>query len=295
MTENCQTTDLCATYVKVGLWYAGYGPADKEIGRGVGPARDMGPALTHQSAGFRNISASLPKIKITVGNTTTPEQPDITFSLPGDVIVYQKRADPTADGHIDVRTYHGFISDFVWPDRNGLPDLRLYKVTGVYRKYSDTVAEARVKAFLRIIREHVTKGADDPYRALDKVGDKFNTFTDMSKHPYAASDKDYPAGAYQIGWRIFDRNIRDTGWPSSFEPHDQDRAAIYLLQGRSIGDGYPKRTSLGYIMEGKVEQAVNDTKLWERFNFLPGGGKTQLIDMSTLKQTFDQYTAELSK
>ena len=49
----------------------------------------------------------------------------------------------------------------MWPGRNGFPDLRQYKVTGVYRKYSDIVAKARVDAFLRIIREHVAKGADD--------------------------------------------------------------------------------------------------------------------------------------
>ena len=295
MTGSCQTTDLCATYVKVGLWYAGYGPADKEIGRGVGSARDMGSALTHESAGFRNISASLPKIKITVGNTTTPEQPEITFSLPGDVIVYQKRTDPTADGHIDVRTYHGFISDFVWPGRNGLPDLRLYKVTGVYRKYTDTVAEARVEAFLRIIRENAAKGFDDHYYAHKIEGGKHISFTDVMQHPYASSEENKPAGAYQIKWAEFKRCKDATGWPSSFTPQDQDRAAIYELQGRDSGDSYPRKTALGYVMEGKVEQAVNDTKLWKLFAFLPGGGKEQLIDMAALKKTFEKYTTELSK
>ena len=283
----------CNIYAKVGLWYAGYGPATEAIGNGVVPAKDMGSALGKKGADFTNISASLPKVKITVGNKSI-EQPDITFALPGDVIVYKERADPTAAGHIDVRTYHGFISDFVWPARNGFPDVRQYTVTGVYRKFSDTLAKARVDAFLRIIREHVTKGADDPYRALDKVGDKYNTFTDMLRHP-SNEKEDKLAGAYQILWSTFKDDVASTGWPNSFTPLDQDRAAIFELQRRSSGNSYPRRTALGYIMEDKIEQAITETNILTQYDFLPGGGKTQLIDMNTLKQKFEKYTLELSK
>jgi muramidase (phage lysozyme) len=282
----------CARYVKVGLWYAGYGPATESIGPKTGVARLMGPELV--KAGFADIGPKLPKIKISVGKKVI-EQPDITFALPGDVIVYKKTAAPSEAGHIDLRTYHSFVSDFFWgPARNCFPNVRHYTVTGVYRKYSDTLAEARVKAFLRIIREHMTNGFDDPYLAHKLEGEKHIGFTDTTKHPYAASGEDKPAGAYQIKWRTFDRYQQTTGWPASFTPVDQDRAAIYELQGKPATENHPKRTALGYIMEGKVEQAVNDTKLWNPFTFLPGG-KQQLISMDELKKTFDTYTAEFSK
>lgn len=285
------TKGWCAKYVKVGLWYAGYGSTLNSIGSGVSIARSMGPALVE--AGFQNISTALPKVNINVGQQLI-EQPDITFTLPGDVIVYQKIAAPTEAGHIDVRTYHGFISDFIWPGRNGFPDVRHYKVIGVYRKYSDTLAEARVKAFLRIIREHEAKGYADPYRALHWDGKQQTTFTDMSRHPYEVSNEDKPAGAYQLRWFTFKQAVAETGWPNSFTPLDQDRVAIYELQRRNKGASQPKRTALGYILEGKVEQAVNDTKLWKLFAFLPNGSGQQ-IDMPTLIHIFDTYIAEFAK
>jgi hypothetical protein len=284
------STGWCTKYVKVGLWYAGYGPANQSIGSGVSPARQMGPELL--KAGFKEVA--LPKVKIHADQQII-EQPDITFALPGDVIVYQKTAAPNADGHIDVRTYHGFISDFVSPTRNGFPDVRKYTVIGVYRKYSDTLAEARVKAFLRIIREHEAKGFVDPYKALKWENNQHVCFSDMSRHPYAEPDLDKPAGAYQIKWRTFKGVINETGWVDSFASGDQDRAAIYLLQSKSSSTSYPRRTALGYIMEGKPQQAINETGLWNLFAFLPGGGKQQLISMDNLKQAFDTYTKEYSR
>lgn len=285
-----QFTKWCAKYVKVGLWYAGYGPATQSIGSGVQLARQMGPELI--KAGFKEVA--LAKVKIHAGQQII-EQPDITFALPGDVIVYQKTAAPNEAGHIDVRTYHGFISDFVWPARNGFPDVRKYTVIGVYRKYSDTLAEARVKAFLRIIREHEAKGFADPYKALRWENNQHVCFSDMSRHPYAESDINKPAGAYQIKWHTLRDDLKFTGWQATFIPLDQDRIAIYELQGRASGTSYPRRTALGYIMEGQVEQAVNETKLWNLFAFLPGGGKQQQITIDALKQTFDIYTKEYAK
>ncbi len=282
-------THWCAKYVKVGLWYAGYGPATQSIGSGVIPARLMGPELL--KAGFKE--ATLPKVKIHAGQQVI-EQPDITFALPGDVIIYKKTAAPDEAGHIDVRTYHGFVSDFVWPARNGYPDVRKYAVIGVYRKHSDTMSAARVKAFLRIIREHEAKGFADPYKALKWEHNQHVSFSDMSTHP-SNRVENRPAGAYQIKWRTFTQAKDETGWSDYFTPIDQDRAAIYLLQSKSSGASYPRRTALGYIMEGKPEQAVNETKLWNLFAFLPNGGKQQQITMDKLKQTFDTYTKEYAK
>lgn len=294
--KSQQFTKWCAKYVKVGLWYAGYGPATQSIGSGVQLARQMGPELI--KAGFKEVA--LAKVKIHAGQQII-EQPDITFALPGDVIVYQKTAAPNEAGHIDVRTYHGFISDFVWPARNGFPDVRKYTVIGVYRKYSDTLAEARVKAFLRIIREHEAKGFKDPYYALrfdpSNRANPFVTFDDMTKHPFALSGVDTPAGAYQIKWKTFKFGIDATGWPTSFMPIDQDRMAIYLLQGRRAGKStvFPIRTSLGFIMEGKVEQAINDTHLYNEWACLPGGGKQSQISMNEVKLKFEDYTMEYAQ
>lgn len=304
----------CAKYVKVGLWYAGYGPATEPIGNGTRLARSMGNDLV--TAGFKNISATLPKIKIRSGNTSI-SQPDITYVLPGDVIVYEETAAPNAAGHIDVRTYHGFISDFVWPGRNGFPNVKQYTVLGVYRKYSDTLAEARVKAFLKIIREHETEGFEEAekYFALPDGKDKETgklvkrKFKSDDRHPFDDDKDNLPfkydikdfygninasAGAYQLDWRTFNRAKEATGWPASFKQADQDRAAIYELQGRSTKADYPKRTALGYIMEGKIEQAVNDTKLWELFGCLPGGKKAKL-KMEEFKNEFDRYAKGFSK
>ena len=168
-------------------------------------------------------------------------------------------------------------------------------MTGVYRKYSDTVAAARVKAFLKILREHATQGYSDPYFAMEADGKKL-TFTDTSVHPYAVKDENKPAGAYQIYWKAFKDGMLDvTGWPVSFTPADQDRAAIFELQGRQSKSAYPVRSALGYIMEGNIKQAVNDTKLYVLFTFLPGGGKKQSIEMDKLEHDFSTYVAEYAK
>lgn len=116
----------------------------------------------------------------------------------------------------------------------------------------------------------------------------------MSRHP-SNKVENKPAGAYQIKWGTFTQAKNEAGWTDSFNPIDQDRAAIYLLQSKSSGARHPRKTALGYLMEGNVEQAVNDTKLWNLFAFLPGGGKQQQITMDKLNQEFNIYTKEYVK
>ena len=48
-------------------------------------------------------------------------------------------------------------------------------------------------------------------------------------------------------------------------------------------------------MEGNVEKAVNELKLWNLFAFLPGGGKQQQMTMSELQTDFEKYIKEYSK
>lgn len=287
----------CNKYVKIALAFAGYG-SGHIIGSNVSPARLMGDALT--SAGFSNVTDSLPKVKISIGDETI-EQIDLIFSMPGDIIVYKKRNAPNEAGHIDVRTYHGFGSDFFWQStRNGFPDFRKYIVAGVNRQFSDNLAGIRLKSFLRIIKEKEAGGFKDPYHGLKFVPSQrdhpFVTFDDFSRHPSSA-EENKPAGAYQIKYVSFDSVTKTMGWPQSFFPIDQDRAAIFLLQGRRHGPAsdFPTRTALGYIFEGKVEQAINDTKLWNEWACLPGGGRQAQLTMDDVKREFAEYITEFLK
>jgi muramidase (phage lysozyme) len=290
-----QPLHLCNKYVKIALAYAEYGENGEVVGNGVSPARLMGKELN--KAGFVDISETLGRVEIAIGSNKI-EEVDLIYSLPGDVIVYSDRRDASAAGHIDIRTYHGFVSDFVWPGRNGLPDLKKYKVLGVYRQYSDEFSMARINAFLRILREHEAKGYKDPYRALKYDSSRglnsHTTFDDLSSHP-SDGRSNLPAGAYQIKFRTFKGVIDETGWSSTFEPKSQDRIAMYLLQGRRLKDSLPSRTALGYIMQGNVELAIKNTKLWLEWSCLPSDEKETQMTMSQLKEKFAAYTGECVK
>jgi len=286
--------ERCLPYVKAALWRSGYVQGVTSTI----PAKDSGKDW--EAFGFKNISSTLPQVEITYevkSGSFKHSQPDISYTAPGDVIVYDQIGVPSAYGHVDIRTYHGFVSDFQWavyPKLGGVKGK--YRVVGVYRKFSDMVALARVKAFLRIIREHEAKDFSDPYRALHWDGKKHITFSDFSTHP-SNKDEDKPAGAYQIIFTTWEDKLKVTGWPQTMTTAIQDRLAIYLLQERPLGKSppHPRHSALGYIMEGDVEKAVNETKLWELFAFLPGGKKQQQITMPELKADFDKYVKEYSK
>ena len=152
------------------------------------------------------------------------------------------------------------------------------------------MALVRVKAFLRIIREHEAKDFKEPYKALRYINKQHVMFDGFNTHPYADEQIDKPAGAYQIKWATWkDVTRKLTGWPQDFTPETQDRIALYLLQRRPSKDmPHPRRSAFGYIMEGKVEDAVNQTGLPDEWSFLPGG-KGQQITMSELKERFEKY------
>ena len=251
--------------------------------------------------------------------TTTIEQPDLLHTLPGDLIVYEtvmKGLDPHSStpsldypGHIDIRTYHGFYSDFVSP--YPLPVLgnssrKVYKVIGVFRKISDTMALARVEAFLRIIREYAVgekspEDRDQSYKVLSY--DKDNKEKPvvwieggLGKHP-GSDTKKIQAGAYRIFYKDWDDAIKRMGWPQTFDGKMQDRVAMYLLQSTpliTIRDAdAPRHSALGYIMEGDLGMAVNEAKLNKVYPFLPGGQKVQL-SLTDLDTKFKQYLKEVA-
>lgn len=333
----------CLAYVKIALWKSGYANniTGTENAKDSGPdwvkfgfkdvtnslpqvEVDYGICFTAEEEKLRKQHSGI-KQKMKLGKITNYEyleqlsklpaepkgdrlthvQANLIYALPGDVIVYEqvKPVSKSAAGHIDIRTYHGFVSDAAWGIMPALGGTgrgsKRYRVTGVYRKSSDTLAWSRVQAFLRIIREHEAKGFKDPYRALRfdsrQRSNPFITFSDFSDHPYLATKDNLPAGAYQIKTTTWKEIIEVfTGWPKIFDPQAQDRAALYILQSmkeRTASSGV-SRTALGYILEGKIEKAVESTKLYEKFAFLPGGGRQTQISMSEVKMLFKKYIEE---
>ena len=152
----------------------------------------MGPAL--EEAGFQNVTNQLP---------------DARWAAPGDVIVYKRTAAPNDAGHIDIRTYDGYLSDFL-----GLYlPVRQFTVTGIYRKHSDLVPEKRMRAFLMVIASReaeqifVADGYEEAYRTLP--GNKKEKFNSYNTHPFDGKPKPKSgsaSGAYGITentWKIY--------------------------------------------------------------------------------------------
>ena len=311
--NSAKSLGMCLAYVKCALHHAGY--MNGSFSTSHGNAKDSGVGWLDFD--FTDVSASLPSVTVeyrnvhsTAGNgkksagaqepkkTIRISQPDISYTLPGDVIVYEQvhPIDENAPGHVDIRTYHGFVSDFSPIMRGGFPALgvgsgKRYRVIGVYRKLSDYIASIRVQAFLRIIREHETEGYRNPYAALQFKNGIHSTFDDDSAHPFTNSRASTPAGAFQIKLGTFERVTSMMGWPSDFKKESQDRVAILLLQLRSASESKKTETALGYIMQGKVKEAVQRTGLWNEWSILPGGAD-QKITMQKLIELFNDYSAQ---
>jgi muramidase (phage lysozyme) len=176
------------------------------------------------------------------------------------------------------------------------------------------MAMVRVQAFLKILRGLETAGYEDKdsYFVLpdgkDPVTGKVvrRSFAKTDTHPF---DEDAPikydkkdfygninraAGAYQIKRDTWDETIKATGWPSTFDRQMQDRIAIYRLQFRGVNTSNVRKTALGYLMEGKVEDAINESKLWNEWAVLPGA-KKPAITMGNLIELFEKYVKEGAK
>jgi muramidase (phage lysozyme) len=360
---------MCQVYVKIALFRCGYtnSPGNQPQAKTSG--------VDWLSAGFVDVSKSLPQIEITYEEAIPPKdlpkvgeildkraklkamkgsgktksnpisadeiqklekgipdmpatttvkyvQPDLMYTLPGDVIVYEQvdPADPRAAGHVEIRTYHGFLSDFAVPGptpalggRQRPGGKKRYKVIGVYRKTSDTMAMARVKAFLKAIRTKEAEGYSEAeaYYSIPAGKDgngKYlkRRFFDTSAHPFSEwsheniSKKDFygrqntSAGAYQTKESTWRQVLDATGWPIAFTPEMQDRIAIRLLQGRSEEVNGIRRTALGYVMEGKVEDAIEKTHLWNEWSCLPHGAESKYT-MAQLRSDFEKYLQEFIK
>ncbi|TFV99532.1 hypothetical protein E4K72_16245 [Oxalobacteraceae bacterium OM1] len=191
----------------------------------------------------------------------TDQLPDARWAAPGDVIVYSKIGDPNAAGHIDIRTYDGYVSDFF---THRLP-VTAYRIIGIYRKHFDPLPEKRMRAFLKLLREwecHEQPDDQKRYYMLQKALDGKRTFSTTEAHPYLGKDKIGSfSGAYQIHFDTWSDAIKHGGMPSTFSPIVQDRIAIWKCEARD--------NALGSIRLGKIEEAIK--KLPAEWSSLPDG------------------------
>ena len=280
----------CAKYVKIALWKAGYIPSDGDFDPGTSSASKLGPGLLR--AGFADVTASLP---------------DARWAAPGDIIVYRKIGAPDADGHIDIRTYDGYLSDF-WDSY--LP-VSKFEVTGIYRKHYDPLPEKRMRAFLKVIRSReaetlfVNSGDAASYTALPmtKKGAP-PTFSDFKQHPFEGTNStSTPAGGYGITvktWRSMLPWIGVAAGKDRFSPGVQDRMAIAIMELHP-GQGYGTAgwqttdpTSLALIRQGKVHEAATQlaTRHVVQWPSLPGGSQTKYT-FERFDEDYEKFLAEL--
>jgi muramidase (phage lysozyme) len=262
----------CTKYVKIALWYANYGPAVESIGNNVSPAREMGPALV--AAGFTDVTSSLP---------------DGRWASPGDVIVYERKSDTSASGHIDIRTYDGYISDF-WTA--SLP-ISKFRVLGIYRKHSDPLPVKRMKAFLMMIasRESSTifqaDGYNETYRTLPATRanpkGKFNGF---DKHPFDGTGvTPTPSGAYGITlqtWKNYTTKFLELKDEKEvFSPLMQDRIAVAIME--------QTKNALAFVRTGEIERAAHILAVNDQWSSLPGGKETRGFTVEAMITTFNGF------
>ncbi|RQR49960.1 hypothetical protein DIE19_30950 [Burkholderia sp. Bp9126] len=287
-------------YVKVALWKANAIKFVREkngtfAGAGGSYAKVAGAFL--ESQGFINV---------------TSELPDARWALPGDVIVYHVMGDAeTADGkgqpgHIDIRTYHYYVSDF---KRNYLcvsgagpgKTRHFYEPIGIYRKqgFSDPLPLSRMKAFLKIIRSREAK------TFLELAGDAKTYYASQGAYTLSGALKDlstYPNGAHHQGayqmtkaaW-LAGQRPEQGALPADFQPATQDRYAVFLMEGhpgRLDKSGQPPPTALGYVRTGEIEKAV--ALLRNEWACMPGTSQDQGYTMAQLKADFDKYVKEFS-
>ncbi|WP_244143993.1 flagellar hook-length control protein FliK [Paraburkholderia fungorum] len=296
-----QSKGQCYMYVKIALWKANAikfvkGKDGKFAGGGGSYAKVAGAFL--KSQGYEDVTAELP---------------DARWAWPGDVIVYHVKGDTeTADGHgqpghIDIRTYHYYVSDFKrnylcmsGPNADGTR--HFYEVSGIYRKHglSDPLPIARMRAFLKILRSREAKtffllGDDKTYHASQGVYTLQGGIKDFSTYPPGASHQ----GAYQMTKSVWTAGqlLEQGALPNDFSPRTQDRFAIFLMEGRpgrlDPKTGEPRLSALGYVRLGDIDNAV--AQLRAEWACLPGTSQDQGYTMAQLKADFDKYVKEYNK
>lgn len=285
--EVGKSLGFCTRYVKIALWRAGYGPKSEEIGFGIEPAKDMGPALI--KAGFKDITNRIP---------------DARWAAPGDVIVYRWSASEWDKrkkikgqnypnmGHIDIRTYDGYLSDFF---AKRLPDVAKYEVTGIYRKYGDPMPARRMRAFLMVIASREaraifeTEGYSESYRTLPTRGHTKNKFNGFQSHPFGDVAVGTPSasGAYGIlvrTWQIYLPFLDLSPNVNKFTPIVQDRIAITMME--------QTQNALAFVRTGEIEKAAQIlcVKQWPS---LPSGSQSGNFTSADMMKSYNKFLKEL--
>jgi muramidase (phage lysozyme) len=322
--ETHESRGLCYTYVKVAL-------ARCKIVDGmlVGESAS-GAGRSLIAKGFKDVTADVP---------------DARWAAAGDVIVYEwseptwegrkrkkKKPDLPNHGHIDIRDYEFYISDFIpapprylghptWfrerpKDKSGNfpPEGQYYPEyvnIRIYRKVFDPLPTQRIRAFLRCIREFECQAEHDEskrYHMLNTPlpgGEK--RFTSYATHPWEGKPKPAKgsdaAGAYQIRLRtwkeIFDKGLIEPK-KERFSPAIQDRIAVMKLEDRGV---------LHMIRAGRIKEALEYRtekgvlSLVGEWSSLPGGKENagrltadkKPMDMAYLLSLFDKYLDEERK
>lgn len=311
--EAYDSTGLCYTYVKVALARSKIVDGilgDKKLDRQSAAehyamqdsASKAGPALL--AKGFRDVTASVP---------------DARWAAAGDVIVYEwtdetwarrkkkKKNDKLPNhGHIDIRDYEFYVSDFLTlpPNKPAHPRWAEYTNIRIYRKVFDPLPTQRIRAFLRCLRDFECQAELDDakrYQMLNCAvpGTSARRFSSYRTHPWKgfpppARPYSTAAGAYQIlasTWqeKIDQGLISDTG--DVFSPAIQDRIAVMKIE---------ERNALHLIRMGKIKEAIEGTTLPKEWTSLPGGGENarrrtadgKPMNMTYLQSLFDQYLSE---
>ncbi|MEH3087405.1 MAG: hypothetical protein PGN26_12920 [Xylophilus ampelinus] len=169
-------------------------------------------------------------------------------------------------GHIDVRTYDGYISDAKILALH-VPILRPVNrkgmiVTGIFRKLSDPIADLRLRAFLKCIREwecHEEQDDQKRYYLMYSAINGSRRFFDVETHPHVVSGRKEltPAGAYQITVPTYrDLSAPEKGVGEGFSPKKQDRLAVAYLELLPF-------CPLNLIRMGKISEAADAIKdIW---------------------------------
>lgn len=307
---------LCYTYVKVALSRA-------KIIDGILAVQKASTTQTDAEHYAMQLSASQagPALIAKGFRDVTVEVPDARWAAAGDVIVYawsdatweqRKKKDPKSPnhGHIDIRDYDFYVSDFIPlpPAKLGHPTWQSYVKIRIYRKIFDPLPTQRIRAFLRCIREFECQAEKDDskrYQMLNAPlpsGDR--RFSSYKSHPWDGQGKPLKgstaAGAYQIlagTWQeIFEKGLIEPKG-DRFSQMVQDRIAVMKLEERGV---------LHLIRTGRIQEALEikgpngSLALPSEWTSLPGGrenthrltAEKKPMNMAYFETLFDQYLNE---
>jgi muramidase (phage lysozyme) len=323
---------FCYAYVKIALMRANI----ISTAPGNEAASDAGPELL--SRGFTDVTDSVPDPRWAAAGdvivyawtpkTLEDERRKVAFGKKvkeykkqGKKIDFQLADVSPADsnkpnfGHIDIRSYEGYISDHIPPmsDKDpspGEPHWTRYNPSPrIYRKVYDPMPTLRITAFLRCLREYECTSERDDAKRFNMLNAALPSnlhswrFDSYQSHPWQGNGNpakgSTAAGAYQILYKTWKEKF-DTGLivipegKDKFSPEVQHRIAVMKLYDRN---------ALNHIRKGEIEQAISDTTLPGEWSSLPGGNENSKrisadgkpMDMAYFLSLFNQYLEEVKR